>query len=303
MFKKTITMIAVLCLFSYSTAYSAHHKSGEKKGKAQKDSVLAVPGALDFDAKTLEGKNLHLSQYLGDVLLVVNVASKCGRTPQYEDLQKLHEKYKDQGLKVIGFPANDFGRQEPGTNIEIREFCTANYGVTFDMMSKIHVKGSEIHPFYTFLTSEESNPDFGGEVKWNFEKFLIDRSGQVVGHFGSKTKPLSDQIVSAIESELKNKAISPGFKVYKGRTIAQTMHYTGADWLIRKKRETEESAVQMIKALNLKPGQIVCDLGSGNGYHTLMMAKKVGSTGKVLAVDIQKEMLELLKNRAKDSGI
>ena len=288
--------LLMLSLLLASVAAASHHETPH-------DRVYAVPGALDFNMQTLEGKDVHLSDYFGKVMLAVNVASKCGYTPQYKDLQALHEKYQAQGLAIVGFPANDFGRQEPGTHAEIRQFCTANYGISFDMMSKIQVKGSGKHPFYDFLTSQESNPAHGGPVKWNFEKFLIGRDGQVVGHYRSRVKPLADELVSAIESELGKPALPLGLKSYLGRTIADTMHYAGAPWLLRGEREQEESTAKMIRALGLKPGQSVCDVGAGNGYHSLMMATEVASNGRVLAVDVQPEMLDMLKERAAEAGI
>ncbi|MCA9102743.1 MAG: glutathione peroxidase [Pirellulales bacterium] len=152
--------------------------------------------------KSLDGEDVDLSKYAGDVVLIVNVASKCGNTPQYKQLEALHEKYGDQGLAILGFPANEFGKQEPGSDEEIREFCTANYGVKFDMFSKVVVKGDGICPLYTFLTSEKTDPKFAGDIKWNFEKFLIGRDGQVVARFDPKMKPDAPEVVGAIETEL-----------------------------------------------------------------------------------------------------
>ena len=160
-------------------------------------------GVLDHKAKTLAGKEVDLSKYDGKVVLIVNVASRCGATPQYEALQQLHETYKDRGLVVIGFPCNQFGRQEPGTAAEIREFCTANYGVTFDMFSKIDVNGPDASPLYQHLTSEESNPEFAGNVRWNFEKFLISKDGKIVNRFRTGVQPNSDVVIAAIEKELR----------------------------------------------------------------------------------------------------
>jgi glutathione peroxidase len=153
--------------------------------------------------RDIDGKDTSLSAFKGKVLLVVNVASKCGFTGQYAGLQKLYETYKDRGLVVLGFPANNFGGQEPGTEAEIKGFCTATYGVTFPMFAKISVKGTGIHPLYTFLTSKESNPKFSGDISWNFNKFLIGRDGAIVGRFGSKTKPDDKELVAAVEEALK----------------------------------------------------------------------------------------------------
>ena len=133
---------------------------------------------------------------------MVNTASQCGYTPQYKGLEELHEKYKDKGLVVLGFPANDFGKQEPGTDKEIGEFCQKNYGVKFDMFSKVVVKGDEQCPLYKFLTSSDTDPEFAGDVKWNFEKFLIGRDGRVVQRFRSKVVPEDPSLVAAIEALL-----------------------------------------------------------------------------------------------------
>ncbi len=150
-----------------------------------------------YELNSIDGENISLSQFEGDVLLIVNTASECGFTPQYEGLQELYEQYSDQGFNVLGFPANNFGGQEPGTNKEIARFCEMNYGVTFPMFSKISVKGEDQHPLFTYLTNAE-NPDFTGEISWNFEKFLIDRNGNVVRRFKSKVKPMSEEITGAI---------------------------------------------------------------------------------------------------------
>lgn len=153
----------------------------------------------DFTPISIDGKAFDLSQYKGKKILIVNTASECGFTYQYEDLQKLSEKYKDK-LVLIGFPANNFMHQEPGTNAEIKAFCTSKYNVTFPMMSKISVKGDDIDPLFKWLT-EQTNPDFTGDIKWNFEKFLIDENGKLVHRFRSKSKPLSEEIVNAIEGK------------------------------------------------------------------------------------------------------
>jgi glutathione peroxidase len=155
--------------------------------------------AYAFTLDTIDGESRSLAEYKGKVLLIVNVASKCGFTPQYEGLQELHERYGDQGLAVLGVPSNDFMGQEPGTNEEIKTFCESNYHVTFPLFSKVKVKGSEKHPLYGWLTKEK------GKVSWNFNKFLIGRDGRVLDKFGSMTKPLSDEMVGAITSALAQK--------------------------------------------------------------------------------------------------
>jgi glutathione peroxidase len=164
-----------------------------------------VPAALNFTMNDIAGQPVKLSQYQGKVVMFVNVASKCGYTPQYKGLEKLYEKYGKDGLVVIGVPANEFGRQEPGTDAEIKEFCTAKYSVTFPMMSKVVVKGNDICPLYRFLTAKETDPKFAGVVGWNFEKFLISRSGEVVGRFKSAVAPDAPELVKAVEAELAKK--------------------------------------------------------------------------------------------------
>ena len=158
---------------------------------------------LDFTMKDIDGKDVKLSKYRGNVIMLVNTASKCGYTPQYEGLQATFDKYKAQGFYVLGFPANNFGGQEPGTAAEIKEFCTTKYKVTFPMFAKISVKGDDQDPLYKFLTSKETNPNFAGDIKWNFNKFLIDRKGNVVARFDSKEKPDGEAVTQAIEKYLK----------------------------------------------------------------------------------------------------
>ncbi len=160
---------------------------------------------LDFKVTDIDGKSVDLADYKGKVLLMVNVASQCGNTPQYKGLEELYKKYHDQGFVVLGFPANEFGAQEPGTNAEIAQFCKTNYSVDFPMFSKIVVKGEKISPLYQFLTSPTTDPQHAGEIKWNFEKFLIGRNGQVAARFEPKTKPEAPEVVKSIESELAKK--------------------------------------------------------------------------------------------------
>jgi glutathione peroxidase len=165
-----------------------------------------TPAVLNFKMKALDGKEVDLSKYDGKVVMIVNVASQCGLTPQYKMLQDLQEAYKDKGLVVLGFPCNQFGEQEPGTATEIREFCTKEYGVTFDLFSKIDVNGEKAAPLYKFLTSEETNPGKSGKISWNFEKFLVSRDGKVVARFEPKVEPDSDEVVKAVETEIKKKS-------------------------------------------------------------------------------------------------
>ena len=163
-----------------------------------------VGPALNFKMKAIDGKEVDLSQYQGKVVLFVNVASKCGYTPQYKGLEALYEKYSKDGLVIIGVPANEFGGQEPGTDAEISEFCSSNYGVKFPMLSKVVVKGEGITPLYKYLT-QDAGEKFKGDIGWNFEKFLVNRKGEVVARYPSKVKPEDQRLVSAVETELKNK--------------------------------------------------------------------------------------------------
>jgi glutathione peroxidase len=184
---------------------------GLAMGMASWAVVAAEPAAkqpvsvLDFQAKDINGTEVSLSKYQGKVLLIVNTASQCGLTPQYKGLEADYEKYKGQGLEVLGFPANEFGKQEPGTNEEIKEFCNTKYKVSFPMFSKIVVKGEGIHPLYDFLTAEKSNPKFAGKIGWNFAKFLVNRKGEVIARFEPKVAPDSPEVTSAIEKALSEK--------------------------------------------------------------------------------------------------
>ena len=157
---------------------------------------------LEFQVKDIDGKTVDLSKYKGEVLLIVNTASQCGLTPQYEALEAVYEKNKAKGFAILAFPANEFGHQEPGTDTEIKEFCTSKYHVTFPVFSKIVVKGKEIHPLYSFLTSKESDPKFAGAIQWNFAKFLVNRKGEVIARFDPKVKPDSPEVTKAIEAAI-----------------------------------------------------------------------------------------------------
>lgn len=165
----------------------------------------APKSVYDFKMKDIDGKDVKLKKYKGNVLLVVNTASKCGYTPQYEGLQATFDKYNAKGFYVLGFPANNFGGQEPGTEKEIKEFCTTKYKVTFPMFAKISVKGEDQDPLYAYLTSKETNPEFAGDITWNFNKFLIGRDGKIVARFTSKDKPEGEVVTQAIEKYLAQK--------------------------------------------------------------------------------------------------
>jgi glutathione peroxidase len=165
-------------------------------------SLFAASSIYDFTLPSIDGKPAPLSNYKGKVILVVNVASRCGFTPQYTALEAIYEKYKDEGFVILGFPANNFGQQEPGTNAEIKKFCSTKYSVSFPLYSKVSVKGDDTTPLYQYLTTK-ANPSVAGEIQWNFTKFLVDRNGNVVQRFEPDVTPDSPQVVAAIEKQLK----------------------------------------------------------------------------------------------------
>lgn len=190
----SLALCSIVGLAALGTVFAADKE--EKK----------VPEVLKFKMKKLDGKDADLAAYSGKVVLFVNVASQCGYTPQYKGLEALHEKYAEKGLVVVGVPANDFGKQEPGTNEEISDFCKKNYGVKFDVLSKVTVKGDDKCDLYKYLTRQETKWNSKGEVKWNFEKFLIGRDGKVAGRYASGVDPESDELIAAIEAELEKKS-------------------------------------------------------------------------------------------------
>jgi glutathione peroxidase len=170
------------------------------------DPAKKAASVLDFHVKDIEGKDVDLASYKGNVLLIVNTASQCGLTPQYKDLEAIYEKYKGQGLEILAFPANEFGGQEPGSNDEIKEFCSTKYKVSFPLFSKVVVKGKGIDPLFEFLTSDTTNPKFAGVIKWNFNKFLVNRKGEVIARFEPKNDAhWSEPVVAAIEKALTEK--------------------------------------------------------------------------------------------------
>ena len=188
-------------LFTQPAPVSGHHHAGEQP-QALSSQPAKTPSALSFTVKTIDGQDKPLSDYAGKAVLVVNVASKCGHTKQYAGLQKLYEQYQDQGLVILGFPANNYGGQEPGTEQEILEFCTGRYNVSFDMFAKVSAKGDDIAPFFKYLTEHAPDDGKGTDIRWNFEKFLIDREGNIVKRFRSRVKPLDKKLVNAVEAAL-----------------------------------------------------------------------------------------------------
>jgi glutathione peroxidase len=156
--------------------------------------LFAATSIYDFKVPSIDGQTIDLSKYKGKHILIVNTASKCGYTKQYADLEKLHEQYKDK-LVILGFPANNFGGQEPGTNAEIKEFCSSNYGVKFQMAGKVSVKGDDTHPLFQWLTQKEKNGVMDAEIKWNFTKFLVDEKGKLVAVYPSSVNPMSEEII------------------------------------------------------------------------------------------------------------
>jgi glutathione peroxidase len=196
-----------------STSIQSTSKQSNKPGKLgifvtfgalliMATSLFAGSGVYSFTLNSIDGKPAPLADYKGKVVLLVNVASQCGYTPQYSALEAIYEKYKDQGFVILGFPANNFGAQEPGTNEEIKTFCTRKYSVTFPMYSKISVKGEDQAPLYAYLT-KETGAGIAGEIKWNFTKFLVDRDGKVIQRFEPAVTPDSKEVTGAIEKQLK----------------------------------------------------------------------------------------------------
>jgi glutathione peroxidase len=165
-------------------------------------AMAAEKTVYDFTLNSIDGQPTSLSSFTGKVVMLVNVASRCGFTPQYAGLESLYEKYKDRGFVIVGIPANNFGGQEPGTNQEIKTFCSAKYHVSFPMMAKVSVKGTDITPLYAFLTDKTEHPETGGEIGWNFTKFLVGPDGKVIARFDSKVEPESAAVTSAVEKAL-----------------------------------------------------------------------------------------------------
>jgi glutathione peroxidase-family protein len=190
---KSAVALIILSLMTLFSRVSA------EEVKTPEDEMTTENGYRVIPFETIQGDTVDLADFEGEVVLLVNVASKCGFTPQYEGLEKLYKIYKDRGFTVIGFPANNFRNQEPGTNEEILKFCTTKFNVTFPMMAKISVKGEDIHPLYKYLTQDS---ELKGDIEWNFTKFLLDREGKPVARYATKTEPMSKEITTEIEAIL-----------------------------------------------------------------------------------------------------
>jgi len=188
-------------ILSAVLAFGAFAAMAPADNHADKDHECA----LNFEVKDIDGQTVDLEDYEGNVVLIVNVASKCGLTPQYDGLQSMYEEYKDQGFVVLGFPCNQFGGQEPGSESDIKIFCKENYDVSFPMFSKVEVNGDDAAPIYKYLTAKDAQPKGSGKVTWNFEKFLVDREGNLVHRFAPSMKPDDKELTAAIEAELTKK--------------------------------------------------------------------------------------------------
>jgi glutathione peroxidase len=187
---KILKVTIVLAVVAISFAFS-------KKDSVNETTAIDAKNIYEFKVNTIDGEEISLEKYKGKVVLIVNVASKCGFTPQYEGLQKLYSTYKDSNFVILGFPCNQFMKQEPGTNAEIKEFCSLNYGVTFPMFDKIDVNGDSAHPLYKYLKSEQKNAKGKEKIAWNFTKFLVNKEGKVIKRIGTQTKPAD------IEADIK----------------------------------------------------------------------------------------------------
>ncbi|HON93029.1 MAG TPA: redoxin domain-containing protein [Sedimentisphaerales bacterium] len=198
---KTILLFVILAagLFLASSCGREPQPSASPSEETAEPKTPISQHLYSFELADIDGNPVSLSRFRGKVLLLVNVASKCGFTKQYEGLEALYEKYRDRGLEVLAFPANNFGGQEPGTNAQIKEFCMTTYGVAFPLFAKISVRGDDIHPLYRFLTGL---PQFGGDIPWNFTKFLVNRQGEVIGRYDPAVAPLDERLVGDIQAAL-----------------------------------------------------------------------------------------------------
>ncbi|MEY4166446.1 MAG: glutathione peroxidase [Blastocatellia bacterium] len=196
-FGTALSMIALVAIIGLCGLLMTSARTAQPAALPAGSSIYEIP------VRDIKGKALRLEQYKGKVMLIVNVASRCGYTPQYNGLQQLYDRYQSRGLVVLGFPANNFGGQEPGTDAEIAQFCSMKYSVSFPMFAKLSADGQDIHPLYQFLTNRQTNPRFSGPITWNFNKFLIDRAGQPIARFDSSDRPDSEKVVQAVENALR----------------------------------------------------------------------------------------------------
>ncbi len=198
--QKTVSLCVVV--FVSAIILSAYGFGYLGSSASNRSNTMDANSIYEINVTDIDGNDVNLGKYKDKVVMFVNTASKCGYTSQYKGLQSIYDKYKDRGFVVLGFPANNFGGQEPGTNEEIKEFCTLKYKVSFPMFAKISVKGDDLHPLYQYLTSRTSNPNFSGDISWNFNKFLANESGEIIARFSSKETPESKEVANAIESAL-----------------------------------------------------------------------------------------------------
>lgn len=196
-----LLVISAVVLINYTTKATNNDPSKKLKSDTYSEGDKKLNNISTITVRDIDAKELSLSSFNGKVLLIVNVASKCGYTSQYKDLQELYERYKEKGLEILGFPCNDFGWQEPGSNEEIKQFCSMNFGVTFKLFDKVKITGKDRDKLYAVLTDNDVTGT--KNVKWNFEKFLISKNGDIVSRYTSSIKPMSEELVTAIESELK----------------------------------------------------------------------------------------------------
>jgi glutathione peroxidase len=197
-------LVALAAMAAFSLGAVAEDKPAE--AKEAKSEPAAATSVLDFTVKDINGNDTKLSErYNGKVLVIVNTASKCGYTEQYADLEAVYKKYHEQGLEVLAFPSNDFGGQEPGSNEEIKTFCSSKFDVTFPLFSKVPVKGEDKVPLYSYLTDTKKNPATGGDIKWNFTKFLVGRDGKIIARYEPKVKPTDAEVTAAVEKALAAK--------------------------------------------------------------------------------------------------
>ena len=201
--RQLIFTLLLGCLPLVVNAQESAEQPAQKQAE-ETETAAEPPTALNFTMKSIDGEDVELSKYQGNVVVVVNTASKCGLTPQYKQLQELHSKYVEKGVKVLGFPCNQFMGQEPGSESDIKAFCTKNYGVTFDMFAKVDVNGEKTCDFYKYLKAQATKPKGTGDIGWNFEKFILDKSGKPIARFGPRVKPDSAEFIAEIEKALKN---------------------------------------------------------------------------------------------------